>query len=93
VAFLVATIEAEVPIYRLKEFGFIPDRWVEPAYRQLGRGKQLVEQMLHASRHKAVPQIRLDPVIENELARRLFESCSFRVSAIELLADINHKHD
>ena len=93
VAFLVATIETEIPLYRLKEFGFIHDLWVEPAYRQLGLGKQLVEQTLQAFQHKGISQVRLDTAIANEAARRLFQSCGFRLSTIELLATINHKHD
>ncbi|MHC5816431.1 MAG: GNAT family N-acetyltransferase, partial [Nostoc sp.] len=32
VGFLVATIEREIPIYRLQEFAFIHDIWVEPEY-------------------------------------------------------------
>ena len=30
VAFLIGTVEREIPIYRVKEFGFIHDVWVEP---------------------------------------------------------------
>ena len=33
VGFLIATVEREIPIYRLHEFGFIHDLWVEPEYR------------------------------------------------------------
>src|SRR3954452_14093628 len=33
VGFLIGTVEGEIPIYRVKEFGFIHDIWVEPAYR------------------------------------------------------------
>lgn len=89
VAFLVATIETEIPIYRLKEFGFIHDLWVEPDYRQLGLGRQLVERTLQDFQHKGIQQIRLDTAIANEAARRLFQVCGFRLSTIELLAELN----
>lgn len=87
IAFLVATIETEIPIYRLKEFGFIHDLWVEPEYRQAGLGRQLVEHALQALATKGIQQIRLDTAIPNDAARRLFQSCGFRPSTIELLAE------
>ena len=40
--FLVGTVEREIPIYRLAEFGFIHDLWVEPAYRNEGVARQMV---------------------------------------------------
>ncbi len=89
VAFVIATIETEIPIYRLKEFGFIHDLWVEPDYRQLGLGLQLVVRTMQEFRHKKIHQIRLDTAIANEDARRLFQSCGFRLSTIELLAELN----
>src|SRR5947208_9334269 len=36
VGFLIATVEAEIPIYRVKSFGFIHDLWIEPDYRHEG---------------------------------------------------------
>ncbi len=86
---MIATIKAEIPIYRLKEFGFIHDRWVEPDYRQTGLGRQRVDRSLQAFRYKKIPQIRLDTAIANEAARRLFQSCGFHLSTIELLAERN----
>src|SRR4051794_5771376 len=41
VAFLVGTVEREIPIYRLSEFGFIHDVWVAPAYRNEGVARQM----------------------------------------------------
>ena len=34
--FLVGSVEEEIPIYRLKEFGFIHDLWVQEKYRNEG---------------------------------------------------------
>lgn len=88
VAFLIGTIETEIPIYRLQEYGFIHDLWVEPEARQIGLGRQLVEQALHRFAQKGIQQVRLDTAIANEAARRLFQACGFRPSTIELLAEI-----
>jgi len=89
VAFLVATTEREVPIYSLKEFGFIHDLWVEPEYRHAGIARQMV--MLTISRFSqiGVEQIRLDTVAVNDAARRLFSSCGFRLSTMEMLINFS----
>src|SRR6185295_14285856 len=34
--FIVGSIEAEIPIYTLKEFGFVHDLWVELEHRRTG---------------------------------------------------------
>src|SRR5215208_1218802 len=41
VGFLVGTVEREIPIYRLSEFGFIHDVWVELEYRNEGVARQM----------------------------------------------------
>jgi ribosomal protein S18 acetylase RimI-like enzyme len=87
VAFLVATVEREIPIYRLKEFGFIHDLWVEPEYRHAGIARQMVMLTISRCRQMGVKQIRLDTAQVNDAARRLFSSCGFRVSIIEMLID------
>src|SRR4051794_28049100 len=33
VGFLIGTADQTIPIYRVKEFGFLHDVWVEPEYR------------------------------------------------------------
>lgn len=37
-----------------------------------------------------VKQIRLDTAIANEASRRLFASCGFRPSIIEMLIELSH---
>ncbi|MFH7025164.1 MAG: GNAT family N-acetyltransferase [Heteroscytonema crispum UTEX LB 1556] len=88
VAFLVATIEQEIPIYRLQEYAFIHDIWVEPEYRQNGVARQIVMQAVEKFTQMGVKQIRLDTAAINEAARRLFASCGFRVSTIEMLQEL-----
>ena len=85
VAFIVATVEQEIPIYRIKEFAFIHDLWVEPEYRQQGIAKQIVQQTIERLRQIGVEQIRLDTAAANEAARKLFASCGFRISTMEML--------
>jgi ribosomal protein S18 acetylase RimI-like enzyme len=88
VAFLIATIDETIPIYRLQEIGFVHDVWVEPEYRHEGIGRQIAMLAIEKFREKGVKQIRLETAIANEAARSLFKSCGFRVSSIEMLCDI-----
>jgi ribosomal protein S18 acetylase RimI-like enzyme len=87
VAFLVGTVEGEVPIYRVARYGFIHDLWVEPEYRNEGIARQLVMLAVERFREMGVPQVRLDTAAENGVARKLFEACGFRMSTVEMLLD------
>lgn len=88
VAFLIATVEPEIPIYTVKEFGFIHDLWVEAAYRQAGMARQLVQRTIDHFSQLGIRQIRLDTAAENETARQLFSACGFRVSMVEMLIEL-----
>lgn len=88
VGFIVATIEKETPIYRLEEYAVIHDIWVEPEYRTAGIGRQLVMQVIEDLMMMGVKQIRLDTAAVNDASRRLFTSCGFRVSVVEMLLNI-----
>ncbi|HMB95536.1 MAG TPA: GNAT family N-acetyltransferase [Tepidisphaeraceae bacterium] len=88
VAFLIATIEGTIPIYRLQQIGFIHDLWVEPEYRNEGVGRQIAMLAVEKFREKGVKQIRLETATANDAARALFKSCGFRISSIEMLCDI-----
>ena len=88
VAFIVATIEREIPIYRIERFGFIHDLWVEPAYRNEGTGRQLVMLTIERFRELGMKQIRCDTAAPNEPARALFTRCGFRPSTIEMLLEL-----
>lgn len=89
VAFLIGTVETEIPIYRLSEYGFIHDVWVEPAYRHEGIGRQMVMLAIERFKTMGVHQIRLDTAAENEAARSLFRSCGFRPSTTEMLMEVS----
>ncbi|MDF5738216.1 MULTISPECIES: GNAT family N-acetyltransferase [unclassified Nostoc] len=88
VAFLVATVEREIPIYRLEEFAFIHDIWVEPEYHQNGIARQMVMLSVERFHQMGIKQIRLDTAVANEASRRLFASCGFRLSIIEMLREL-----
>ncbi len=88
VAFLIGAIEDEIPIYRLKEFGFIHDLWVEEEYRHEGIGRQMVMLAIERFKSAGVRQIRLDTALANEPARKLFASCGFRISTMEMLMEM-----
>ncbi|MEH1943053.1 MAG: GNAT family N-acetyltransferase [Nostoc sp.] len=90
VAFLVATVEREIPIYRLQEFAFIHDIWVEPEYRQNGIARQMVMLSIERFHQMGIKQIRLDTAIANETSRRLFASCGFRATITEMLIELSH---
>lgn len=86
--FLIATVEREIPIYRLQEFAFIHDIWVEPEYRQVGIAKQMVMLAIDKFKQMGIKQIRLDTSVANDTARSLFSACGFRVSTIEMLIEL-----
>ena len=88
VAFLIATIEATIPIYRLQEIGFIHDLWVEPEYRNEGIARQMTMLAIEQFREEGVSQLRLETAAVNQPARALFKACGFRASTIEMLIDL-----
>ncbi|MGH7131840.1 MAG: GNAT family N-acetyltransferase [Phycisphaerales bacterium] len=89
VGFLIATIEANIPIYHRKEFGFIHDVWVEPTHRRTGLARQLVEEALRRFRAIGVDQVRLETAALNDGARKLFAVCGFRIGTIDMLRQLD----
>jgi ribosomal protein S18 acetylase RimI-like enzyme len=87
VAFLIGGVEREIRIYKLEKYGFIHDLWVEEDYRNEGLGRQLVMRAIERFRELGVPQVRLDTAAANDAARKLFASCGFRVSVMEMLCE------
>lgn len=91
VGFLIGTTEQEIPIYRVKEYGFIHDLWVEPDYRRSGLARQLVHRAIEQFRAIGVTQIRLDVAAPNQAAAHLFQSCGFRPSTTEMLIELEQE--
>jgi ribosomal protein S18 acetylase RimI-like enzyme len=90
IAFLIATTEREIPIYRLKEYGFIHDLWVEPEYRHIGVARLLVKRAIAQFTQMEIKQIRLDVAAANEVAKRLFTTCGFREGITEMLIELSN---
>jgi ribosomal protein S18 acetylase RimI-like enzyme len=88
VAFLVGTVEREIPIYRIKEYGFVHDLWVEEDYRNEGIARQMVTLAIERFRQVGVLQVRLDVAAGNAPAAGLFRACGFRPSATEMLLEL-----
>ncbi|HEV8377981.1 MAG TPA: GNAT family N-acetyltransferase [Tepidisphaeraceae bacterium] len=88
IGFVIGTVEREIPIYRLKEYGFLHDLWVEPEYRNEGVARQMVMLAVEKFKELGVEQIRLDTATKNEAARRLFAACGFRESVREMLMEL-----
>jgi ribosomal protein S18 acetylase RimI-like enzyme len=88
VAFLIATTESEIPIYRLKEYGFIHDIWVDPGYRNEGIARQMVMLAIEKFRILGVKQVRADTAAVNDTARGLLKSCGMRPSTTEMLIEM-----
>lgn len=88
VAFLVATLEKPIPIYRIEKFGFIHDLWVDASYRNEGIARQLTMLALEKFRAMGATQVRLETAQANTAARQLFESCSFRPASVEMLVTL-----
>ena len=88
VGFLVGTVEPEIPIYKLREMGFIHDVWVDEDYRHEGIGRQLLTLAVERFRDIGVKQIRGDTAWHNEAARNLLKSVGFRPSIVEMLIEI-----
>ncbi|HSU65703.1 MAG TPA: GNAT family N-acetyltransferase [Tepidisphaeraceae bacterium] len=86
--FLIGTIEHEIPIYRVEQFGFVHDVWVEEDYRNEGVGRQLVTMAVERFGDLGVEQVRCDTSWKNEIARNLFTACGFRPSVVEMLIEI-----
>lgn len=87
IGFLVATIERNIPIYTLTEFGFIHDLWVDPSHRKQGHARALTLAALDRFRALGVRQVRLDTAHANGPARHLFASCGLRPGPTEMLID------
>jgi ribosomal protein S18 acetylase RimI-like enzyme len=88
VGFVLAMAEDEIPIYRVKRFGFVHDLWVEEQYRNEGIARQMVSLLVERFREMGVDQVRCDVLFGNEPARNLFAACGFRPTTVEMMIDV-----
>lgn len=87
VGFLVATVEKNIPIYTLGEFGFIHDVWVDPRARGAGAARGMVSEAVAKFAAMGVKQVRLETAAANDGARKMFAACGFRVGAVEMVRE------
>lgn len=85
VAMLIASVESAIPIYRVAEFGYVHELWVDEAYRNEGVARQLVAMTIEHFSAIGVEQIRLETAVQNDSARGLFEQSGFRVATVEMM--------
>ncbi len=88
VGFLVATVDREIGIYAVPEFGFIHDVWVDEKYRNEGAARQMVTLAIERFRAIGVPQVRLDVLVGNDPAMQLFAACGFRPTVTEMMIEL-----
>ncbi len=88
VGYIVCTIEKEIPIYWMPESGWVHDLWVDETYRNEGLATQMTMLAIERFKELGIKQIRLQTAAANEIARKLFESCGFRVATVEMLLEL-----
>jgi N-acetylglutamate synthase-like GNAT family acetyltransferase len=78
VAFLIASVEKDPPIYKVGEFGVIHDIWVNEAFRNRRVGASLVKALQQKFEAMGIKQIRVEAITGDSVVHHLFESCGFR---------------
>ena len=91
VGFTIATIEDEIPIYRIKRFAFVQDLWVEVEHRREGLARKLVMELAERFRAMGIEQIRLDVLVQNKGACQLFARCGFQESVVEMILPLSSR--
>lgn len=91
VGFIVGDTEAEIPIYTVREFGFLHDLWVDEAHRRKGVARKLLLAAIARFREMGVDQVRLDVLVNNSSAQQLFRECGFRPTVVEMVLPLNRQ--
>jgi ribosomal protein S18 acetylase RimI-like enzyme len=68
----------------LDEHGAIHDVYVAPHARRRGISRRLVEDMIAELRRRGAPRIVLSTMVANDAAQKLFASCGFRPTMLEM---------
>ncbi len=88
VGFLLGAISEEYAMYRAGRYGMLHDLWIEPEHRRRGHARALLITALEHFRREGLQQVRLDSAAENHAAQKLFKSCGFRASVVEMLTKL-----
>lgn len=89
VAYLVGSVEEEIPVYWQPECGWIHDLWVEPGSRRTGLARQMTQLALAHFRAQGQKQVRVQTWIGNKHAQRLFAATGFRDATLEMLVELD----
>jgi len=92
VGYAYATIEGYDYMALRGPAGVIQDIIVDPEFRGLGIGRQLLEATLDALRARGSLQVVLSTAQQNETAQRLFASAGFRPTMIEMTRELKAGH-
>lgn len=84
-AYVVCTVEPEVPVFWVPECAWVHDIWVEPASRGHGLARSMVREVIRKYEAMGIGQVRLHTGTFNDEARALFAAEGFRPSVIEML--------
>lgn len=87
VGYCYGTIEERDWNLLLDEHGAIHDVLVDDRARKGGVGKQLVDATCEALEAMGAPRIVLSTMVSNERAQRVFKSCGFRPTMLEMTRD------
>jgi ribosomal protein S18 acetylase RimI-like enzyme len=88
IGFLLGAISEEYAMYRAGRYGMLHDLWIEPDHRRKGHARALLMAALDQFRREGLKQVRLDSAAGNHVAQKLFRSCGFRPSVIEMLTEL-----
>jgi L-amino acid N-acyltransferase YncA len=88
IGFVYATIEQDLPIYVHDEFAVIREWWVEPAFRERGAGRALIDLAIKELAIVGVCQLRVRTAAGDADARSLLEHCGFRAGTCEMVKDM-----
>ncbi len=87
--FLIGEVLDEIPIYRIKQYGFIHDLWVEPNFRRSGLGRALVAKAVRHFAALGIEQIRGDTAEANPAARAMLGPLGFITSTRQVLLSLS----
>jgi len=88
IGFVYATIEQDLPIYVHDEFAVIREWWVEPAFRERGAGRALIDLAIKELAIVGVCQLRVRTAANDADARSLLDHCGFRAGTCEMVKDL-----
>ncbi len=88
VGYAYGTLEGRDWNLLLDRHGAVHDVYVSEGVRQLGLGRRLINALVTELTALGAPRIVLSTMVENERAQRVFASCGFRPTLLEMTRDV-----